>query len=472
MVQSLAGRHAAIRCRSPAMPRAERSWTARARPRPLVTASTEPPTTSIRWRYVERTPSASGGHRRLDPGTARGKRSAPDGNLDRHRQPDQGDRRRHRALDEYGCRRHERQHPDIAQNAQNALVAASNEVSTRVKSTSSGYRTFGARRQQRVRLDHDRQDRRDRHLCSAADRPAGADDRRPPRSAGRGAGTEDHQLTTDVDRVTAGRAEHDRGPRPGLCASMSATVPKSRATSPRQAISPPARWPIAEGSRTGVALGDRAVAPGFDRGRHRNAGDQQDPAHRYGRAVRAPARRQHPAAGSADRRPRQPQLAGARTGDARRRLRVGDERRHVAQRHRDPDAGRPADRLQFQDDQGAGRSRRAVRPVRSPRQGAGRGGRRGRTGNRNATTSVADRKTQARIRWSPPSTCAPPISTSDCRASPACSTNRSPRPKSGRATSRAWSRKPQAPDRPRSAGNSRRSGLRGRRASGSRPLEP
>ena len=48
-------------------------------------------------------------------------------------------------------------------------------------------RTLGARRQQQLRLDHDRQDRRDRQLRAAADRPAGADDRRQARHAGRGA---------------------------------------------------------------------------------------------------------------------------------------------------------------------------------------------------------------------------------------------------------------------------------------------
>ena len=48
-------------------------------------------------------------------------------------------------------------------------------------------RTLGARRQRRFRLDHDRQDRRNRHLRSAADRSSGADDRRQARLAGRGA---------------------------------------------------------------------------------------------------------------------------------------------------------------------------------------------------------------------------------------------------------------------------------------------
>ncbi len=60
---------------------------------------------------------------------------------------------------------------------------------------------------------------------------------------------------------------------------------------------------VDQGPRIVVARGHRPVAPGFDCGRDRDAGNQQDPAHRYGRAVRAPARGQHPAAGSADRRP-------------------------------------------------------------------------------------------------------------------------------------------------------------------------
>ena len=99
---------------------------------------------------------------------------------------------------------------------------------------------------------------------------------------------------------------------------------------------------VAEGTRAVLAHGDRPVASGVDRGRHRDAGNQQDPAHRHGGAVRAAARRQHPAAGSAHRRARQPELAGARAGDPRGRLRLRHERRHLAQRRRHPDAGRPA----------------------------------------------------------------------------------------------------------------------------------
>src|SRR5690349_24244974 len=39
---------------------------------------------------------------------------------------------------------------------------------------------------------YDRQDRRDRYLCAAADRASVADGRRPPRLAGRGADRQDH----------------------------------------------------------------------------------------------------------------------------------------------------------------------------------------------------------------------------------------------------------------------------------------
>ena len=117
---------------------------------------------------------------------------------------------------------------------------------------------------------------------------------------------------------------------------------------------------VAQGDRAVLARGDRPVAPGLDCGRHRDAGDLQDPAHRHGGAVRAAARRQHPAAGSADRRPRQPQLAGARAGHPRGRLRLRDERRHHPQRRGDPDAGRPAHGVQQQDRQGAGRPQRAL----------------------------------------------------------------------------------------------------------------
>ena len=67
-------------------------------------------------------------------------------------------------------------------------------------------------------------------------------------------------------------------------------------------------------------------------------------------------------------------------------------------------------------------------------------------------------------RWSPPSICAPPISISGCRASPACSMNRWPPPKNAPATSRAWWRKPPAPALPRSAASSRRCARRPRRS--------
>ena len=69
-------------------------------------------------------------------------------------------------------------------------------------------------------------------------------------------------------------------------------------------------------------------------------------------------------------------------------------------------------------------------------------------------------------RWSPPSTCAPPISISGCRASPACWMNRWRPRKSAPAISPAWLRKPQAPVPPRSAGSSRRCGLRPKRNAG------
>ena len=215
------------------------------------------------------------------------------------------------------------------------------------------------------------------------------------------------------------RAEVDRDPRPGLLAVDHGQRQRRR---PHHHLGRRARHrraqPLAEGAGAGVARGDRAVAPGLDRGRHRDAGDLEDPAHRHGRAVRAPARRQHPAAGSADRRPRQPQLAGARAGHPRRRLRLGHERRHLAQWCGDPDAGRPARHLQRQDLEGAGGSGLALDPVRRPRPQRWS---RPPPWSSRPTARPLPRSPSARPRWnrwSPPSTCAPPTSISACRASP------------------------------------------------------
>ena len=69
-------------------------------------------------------------------------------------------------------------------------------------------------------------------------------------------------------------------------------------------------------------------------------------------------------------------------------------------------------------------------------------------------------------RWSPRSICAPPISISGCRGSPACWTSRWPPRKSEPAISRAWWRKPPARVLPRSAASSRRFALRPKRNAG------
>ena len=270
--------------------------------------------------------------------------------LGRRREPDQGDLRRHRAFARARHRQHHRQHPD--QRAERAERAGRRLERSQLQGQVDlgRHRTLGARRQQQFRLDHDRQDRRNRHLRSAADRSSGADRRQQARFAGRGARRQDHPAHDRHRPRHRRRAEVDRDPRPGVLAIDGDQRLRRRAHHHLRRRTRHRRGSqVAEGPRAVVALGDRPVAPGLDRGRHRNAGDQQDPAHRHGRAVRAAARRQHPAAGSADRRPRQPQLAGARAGDPRGRLRVRHERRHLAQRRRHPDAGRPVDRLQHQD---------------------------------------------------------------------------------------------------------------------------
>ena len=179
-----------------------------------------------------------------------------------------------------------------AQNAQSALIAATNEVSYQGQIDLGRYRALGARRQQQFRLDDDRQDRRNRHLRSAADRPSGADRRQPPRFAGRGAQHQDHAtrrptstaspptrlksietrgqsvLAIDVDPWFGSRAQRSRP------AGDLATGAVAKSLKDLEAV---------------VAFGHRPVASGLDRRRHRNAGDQQDPAHRYGGAVRTAA---------------------------------------------------------------------------------------------------------------------------------------------------------------------------------------
>ena len=98
------------------------------------------------------------------------------------------------------------------------------------------------------------------------------------------------QLTTDIDRVTADalKAIETRGQV--FTQSMSAhgsEVARSITTAGEFATGSVAK--SLKDIEAVDAFGHRPVAPGFDRGRHRNAGDQQDPAHRYRSPVRAPA---------------------------------------------------------------------------------------------------------------------------------------------------------------------------------------
>ena len=281
-----------------------------------------------------------------------------------------------------------------AQNAQSALVAATNEVSTKVKSTSADIeRSVLAASSNFGSTMTGKTDEIVTYVQQQTDRLAQIVDSRRG-SLVEALSTRTTQLTTDIDRVTAdalksietrGRAlAIDVDPRLGSRAhDHVGGRPRHRRGGQ-----------VAEGPRTGVAFGDRPVASGLDRRRHRNAGDQQDPAHRYGGAVRAAARRQHPAAGSADRRPRQPQLAGARAGDPRGRLRVRHERRHLPQRGRHADPGRPAHRLQQQDLEGAGGSRRTVERVREHGKELVEAAGVVEQANRTTSTSVADRKSQ------------------------------------------------------------------------------
>ena len=80
-----------------------------------------------------------------------------------------------------GHRQHHRQHPD--QRAQRPERAGGRLERGQLQGQVDlgRRRTLGARRQRRVRLHHDRQDRRNRHLRAAADRSSVADDRRQAR---------------------------------------------------------------------------------------------------------------------------------------------------------------------------------------------------------------------------------------------------------------------------------------------------
>ena len=133
------------------------------------------------------------------------------------------------------------------------------------------------------------------------DRPPGADGRQPPRLAGRGAQPpRPPSSPTDIDRVTADALKSIETRGQAFSQSMATNgADVARNDHLRRRSRHRRGGQVAEGPRAVVALGDRPVAPGLDRGRHRDAGDQQDPAHRHGGAVRAAARRQHPAAGSA-----------------------------------------------------------------------------------------------------------------------------------------------------------------------------
>ncbi len=105
-------------------------------------------------------------------------------------------------------------------------------------------------------------------------------------------------------------------------------------------------------------------------------------------------------------------------------------------------------------------------PVRASRPGAGRGRRRGRAGQ--PLHHRLRRRTQgdAGIAGHHHRSAHRPISISGCRGSRACWMSRSRPPKSARATSPAWWRKPPAPARPRSAASSRRFAIPPRRNAG------
>ena len=105
------------------------------------------------------------------------------------REPDQVDLRRHRA-----CRWRTRHRQHDRQRSRRSATERAERAGRRLqRGRRHGQvdlrrrRALGARRLHRLRLDHDRQDRRDRHLRAAADRPPVADDRRQARLAGRGA---------------------------------------------------------------------------------------------------------------------------------------------------------------------------------------------------------------------------------------------------------------------------------------------
>ena len=176
-----------------------------------------------------------------------------------------------------------------AQNAQSALIAATNEVSTKVKSTSADIeRSVLAASSNFGSTMTGKTDEIVTYVQQQTDRLAQIVDSRRG-SLVEALSTGGTQLTTDIDRVTAdalksietrGLASRNRC-RP--------TARKSRARSRRGRPRHRRGGQVAEGPRTGVAFGHRPVASGLDRRRHRNAGDQQDPAHRYGGAVRAAA---------------------------------------------------------------------------------------------------------------------------------------------------------------------------------------
>ena len=103
-------------------------------------------------------------------------------------------------------------------------------------------------------------------------------------------GAKANQLTVDIDRVTADalKAIESRGQTFSQTMLTNGTDVARTITTAGELATGAVNKSLKDLEQTSQHR-HRAVAPGLDRRRHRNAGDQQDPAHRHGRSVRAAA---------------------------------------------------------------------------------------------------------------------------------------------------------------------------------------
>ena len=410
-----------------------------------------------------------GRHRRFDPWQRpRGAKFAG-GDVGRRRKPDQGDFRRHRAVARYGHRQHHRQYPGHrTQRPEHAGGGVERSQFEDQVGLHRG-RAVGRRRQHQLRVHHDRQVRRNRHLCAAADRSSLADDRRQAWNIGRGDRRQDqpaylryrsrHHRSPEVDRDQGtgflavaddqrGRRRADDHVRGRMATGAVNKSIKDLELSSRAAIDQSRQVSIAavtEMQETSKILRTDTVAL-FERLREGNILLQEvltgahDNLNSLERALVTRVADFVSAMNDVTSR------NGAATQTLEDQLTVFNSKTARALE----DLGSLSSQFEIH-------GKALIDAAAAVEQS-----------NRTTTASVAERKSVLKSLVSAID-CRPPISISGCRASPACSMNRWPPRKSAPATSPGWSPRPPAPVRPPSAGSSRRCAPRPRTNAGRRP---